>query len=115
MAVFTIEEAEVLLPRIRRLTEDAAARVQELIEQAAECEQGDARRTELAEKARAAVDDWAKSVTALGAEAKGLWLVDFDNGAGYYCWKFPEMSVDYQHSYEVGFRGRELIAPNTLH
>jgi len=25
-----------------------------------------------------------------GLEVKGLWLVDFDNGSGYYCWRYPK-------------------------
>ena len=36
------------------------------------------------------VEAWAEAVRALGLEVKGLWLVDFDNGEGYYCWKYPE-------------------------
>ena len=40
------------------------------------------------------------------SEIKGLWLVDFDSGAGYYCWKYPEPSLDYFHGYEEGFAGR---------
>lgn len=44
-----------------------------------------------------------------GAEVKGLWLVDFDNGEGYWCWKFGEDDIYYEHSYEAGFPGRKLI------
>ena len=39
---------------------------------------------------KAVVDGWAGEVQSLGLEAKGLWLVDFDNGEGYYCWCYPE-------------------------
>jgi hypothetical protein len=46
---------------------------------------------------------------ALGAEVKGVWLVDFDNGSGYYCWRWPETTVDHFHSYEEGFGGRSRI------
>ena len=44
--------------------------------------------------------------SALGADVKGLWLVDFDTGAGYYCWKWPEEELAYFHGYEEGFAGR---------
>ena len=40
---------------------------------------------------------------ALGAEVKGVWLVDFDNGSGYYCWRWPETAIDHFHGYEEGF------------
>jgi hypothetical protein len=44
-----------------------------------------------------------------GLEIKGLWLVDFDNGSGCYCWRYPETGLDYFHTYEEGFRGRMRI------
>jgi hypothetical protein len=52
---------------------------------------------------------WTRGLQALGVEVKGLWLADFDNGAGYYCWRYPEAGLEYYHSYEEGFRGRIRI------
>ena len=52
------------------------------------------------------VHGWIRQLTELGVEIKGLWLVDFDSGAGYYCWKYPEVSLEYFHGYEEGFAGR---------
>ena len=52
------------------------------------------------------VQRWAESVMGLGIDVKGVWLVDFDNGSGYYCWQYPEESLQYFHGYEEGFRGR---------
>ena len=40
---------------------------------------------------------------------KGLWLVDFDNGNGYYCWRWPEPELAYFHGYDEGFDGRVRI------
>jgi hypothetical protein len=51
------------------------------------------------------VNGWADEVRALGVEVKGLWLVDFDNGEGYYCWKYPEETVGHYHGYEEGSPG----------
>ena len=62
-----------------------------------------------------AIREWAQAVTRLGAEVKGLWLVDFDFGQGCYCWKHPEESLEYWHDYESGFAGRKLITPSVLH
>src|SRR5438045_3726832 len=42
----------------------------------------------------------------LRIEVKGLWLVDFDSGAGYYCWHYPEPALEYFHGYDEGFPGR---------
>ena len=55
------------------------------------------------------VNGWADSIRALGVEVKGLWLVDFYNGEGYYCWKYPEDTVWHYHGYVEGFAGRISI------
>ena len=49
------------------------------------------------------------AVQSLGLEAKGLWLVDFDNGEGYYCWSYPEPTIAHYHTYDAGFAGRITI------
>jgi hypothetical protein len=53
--------------------------------------------------------DWARAMEALGLDVKGLWLVDFDSGSGYYCWRWPETELAYFHGYEEGFAGRVRI------
>ena len=52
------------------------------------------------------LNGWREEVEALGIEVKGPWLVDFDSGAGYYCWKWPEESLEFFHGYDEGFAGR---------
>ena len=52
------------------------------------------------------VTEWAENIIAMGIEVKGLWLIDFDSGGGYYCWRHPEQSLEYFHGYEEGFGGR---------
>lgn len=53
--------------------------------------------------------EWAEKVVELGVEVKGLWLVDFDSGSGYYCWRYPEPALEFFHTYEEGFSGRVAI------
>ncbi len=93
---FTLEEAGALLPRVRELTEEAAALYSRFGESGIDTEEARHR----------VVEDWANQIVALGLEIKGLWLVDFDSGAGYYCWKYPEPSIGHFHGYEEGFSGR---------
>ena len=82
-----------VLPEVRRITDDAARRVEESASEAPEdCER--------------IVKEWVDSITAMGVEVKGLWLVDFDSGAGYYCWQHPEGALEHFHGYEEGFGGR---------
>ncbi len=93
--IFSLEEARALLPRIREITSNAIFRYARL---------GEGGDTE--EERQAIVREWAREIVSLGVEIKGLWLVDFDSGAGYYCWKYPEPSLEYFHGYEEGFAGR---------
>jgi hypothetical protein len=91
--LFTYEDACALLPEVQRLTGVAVEQIEQLEEADAEIYQR-------------IVEDWAESVMSLGIEVKGLWLVDFDSGGGYYCWKYPEPALEYFHGYEEGFSGR---------
>ena len=91
--IFTLEEARDLLPRVKDLTSDAVVRYGRL--------SGD-----LEEERESVVREWMRAVRSLGVEIKGLWLVDFDSGAGYYCWKYPEPALNHFHGYEEGFSGR---------
>jgi hypothetical protein len=91
--IFSYEEASALMPLVRELTADAVERV-------------DALDVEAPEEYQRIVAAWAADVMRLGIEVKGLWLIDFDNGSGYYCWKWPEPSLQFFHGYDEGFGGR---------
>ncbi len=91
--IFSYEDACALLPEVQRLTDVAVEQVEQIDEAEPEVYQQ-------------IVADWAESVMALGIEVKGLWLVDFDSGGGYYCWRHPEPALEYFHGYEEGFGGR---------
>jgi hypothetical protein len=91
--IFSYEQAVALLPEVRRITSEAVDRV-------------DASTSEEPEDYERIVTEWAESIMAMGIEVKGLWLIDFDSGAGYYCWQHPEPALEYFHSYEEGFGGR---------
>lgn len=107
---FTLESARELLPRVKRTTADAAIRVSRIVEEMHKLEEDDPRLTELDRRVRTIVADWVNSIQELGAETKGMWLVDFDSGDGYYCWQYPEEQLEYFHTYTAGFAGREPIA-----
>ena len=101
---FTFEEARALLPEVRERTRRA---VETLSNFSVAGDDGAEAAEEKAEKAIArALADWASAIEELGIEVKGPWLVDFYSGAGYYCWKWPEESLEFFHGYEEGFAGR---------
>jgi regulator of sirC expression with transglutaminase-like and TPR domain len=93
--IFTLAQAREMLPRVRQITSEAVARYDSLGED-----------PETEEERQELVREWVRQLSTLGVEIKGLWLVDFDSGAGYYCWKYPELSLDFFHGYEEGFAGR---------
>ena len=107
--IFSLEEARALLPRVRALTADAVIRADALAEELQRLPEQDPAHAELSDTLRDIVNGWADAVRALGIEVKGLWLVDFDNGEGYYCWKYPEETIAHYHGYDEGFAGRISI------
>ena len=97
--VFTYDEAARLLPEVRRITDEAYHAVEEISETAASAEAAQP-------AVEAVVTRWANDVMNMGIDVKGLWLIDFDSGSGYYCWRHPEPGLQFFHGYEEGFRGR---------
>jgi hypothetical protein len=107
--IFSLDDARALLPRVRQLTAEAAIRAEALAEELRRVPEQDPAHGQLSTSLQEIVNGWADEVRALGVEVKGLWLVDFDNGEGYYCWKYPEDTVAHYHGYEEGFAGRISI------
>lgn len=104
---WTLEGARAVLPDVRTRTERVVVEAERLVlarEGAAAEEQA---RIDAA--IQALIERWAREMEALGAEVKGVWLVDFDTGSGYYCWRWPEHTIDHFHGYEEGFDGRSRI------
>jgi hypothetical protein len=96
-----------VLSDVRARTERAALEAEKLVlarEGAPPAEQA-----KVDAKIQQLIERWQREMEALGAEVKGVWLVDFDNGSGYYCWRWPETTVDHFHTYEEGFGGRSRI------
>ena len=91
--IFSYEEAVALLPEVQRLTTAAVVRVDEMT-------------SDDPSDYETVVEEWAQSILEHGIEVKGLWLIDFDSGAGYYCWQHPEPALEYFHGYDEGFGGR---------
>lgn len=103
---FTYDEALTTFPFVRDLTASAVRQIDTLIHQLAATEEPGESRAAVEEACQKILDAWKAEVRALGCEVKGMWLVDWDSGDGYYCWKFPEQSIGFFHSYEDGFAGR---------
>lgn len=98
-----------MLPEVKALTADTVRNVERLTARLQRISEADASRVQVESKIEAAIRTWAAAIQAMGLEPKGLWLVDFDNGEGYYCWCYPEDTVAHFHDYDGGFGGRMKI------
>ena len=104
--IFSYDEAVNTFPVVRDLTAAAVRQIEALTNSVASRDELDTRRDELEEARERIVRAWAQQVSSLGCEVKGVWLVDWDSGDGYYCWRFPEQALSFFHTYEEGFAGR---------
>ena len=86
-------EAQRLLPVVRRITQEVVVRAEALaLRYEALPEEHESRRG-LERELNDLIIAWAAKIAKLGAEAKGLWLVDFDCGEAIYGWRFPETEL----------------------
>lgn len=109
--IWTLDEAKGVLPQIASITEEAFERVTQLESEIKEImPEFEQERKE--EELEGEIQSWIQEILQIGAEVKGLWLVDFDNGKGYYCWKMGEPDLLFFHGYTEGFVGRRPIIEN---
>jgi hypothetical protein len=106
---WSLEAALAIFDDVRRTTAEAVSEVEALVDRRGRLDADDPGRRELDERIQTAVSGWIRAMEAYGLEVKGPWLVDFDNGRGYYCWRWPEERLEYFHTYEEGFSGRIRI------
>ena len=108
--VFTLEQAKTMLPLVYWLSEQASDEVSSHLNRLkAFSDKAHPVAMEIDAAVNKIVEKWQAKMEKLGAEPKGLWMADFDNGAGYFCWKFPETEIKFWHGYQDGFSGRIVI------
>lgn len=129
--LFTLAEANALVPRVRELIETIHARMEQLgdLQQRLEAfrnrkREGDHAEGEgklaagaLAEAGRLTdeIRDLVQEVQSLGGEVKdlGQGLVDFrterEDRVVYLCWKLGEDEIKFWHELDTGFAGRQPL------
>ena len=107
--IWTYAEALQMFPVVKDITEDYFAMVREIEEEIKNVIMPEIDMEHLEDEVRKLKYEWANEITRLDVDVKGLWLVDFDHGSGYYCWKVGEKELMYEHGYEEGFAGRKPI------
>lgn len=101
---FSLEEARGLLPLLQRITRQSEKELQARIPLLSRAE--GKQRGILDDEIHALYHAWQEKIRRLGGVTKGMWLVDFDSGEGYYCWQYPETHIEHFHGYNEGFLGR---------
>jgi len=107
--VFTLAEAEALFPLVRAITEAAWRDLDPVRRKLEAMAPVNPQIHEIEQQYEAIVKRWMAKMTRLGLVVKGLWLVDFDTGDGYLCWKFPELKIAQYHGYHEGFTTRRPL------
>lgn len=113
-SVFSFDEAKAILPVIFRLTKSAADLVKDLLRELDGLDATSRVAQELEAKASQLIEEWQEKVRKLGGVPKGIWIVDFDAGNGYFCWKYPEPTLLYWHRYQDGFGRRVELSRSHL-
>lgn len=125
--IFTIDEANRMLPLVRRIVEDLVRDHERWLDKVNEFEiatvgssvdHPDVMAELLQQEAlrlAADIESYVKELGELGVQCKGIdsGLVDFPgemNGSPIlFCWKLGEPSVQYWHGVESGFAGRRPV------
>jgi len=107
--IVTLAEARELFPLVRRITEQAFAELEPIKRQLDNMLSTDPRIGAVEKRYEGVVKRWVNKMERRGLVVKGLWLVDFDTGDGYLCWKYPEIELSYYHDYNSGFGGRRPL------
>ena len=110
--LFTLPEARALLPVVRRVTAHAEEKVRDLGARYSYLTDAE-KRTAVEAEIRGCIGEWQQKLQRLGLFSKGLWLVDFDHGDGYWCWKYPEPDILFTHGDHEGFSQRRELPPAT--
>ena len=106
---WTLDAARAMFDEVRERTATAVEAVDALEEKREALEEKDPARAAVERELSRVVSGWVRAMEALGVEVKGPWLVDFDNGGGYYSWRWPEERLEHFRGYDEGFDDRIRI------
>jgi hypothetical protein len=107
--IFSLAEARALFPLVRRITAEAHAELDPVRRKLEAMVPSNPKLPGLEKQYETIVKRWVSKMERLGLVVKGLWLVDFDTGDGYLCWKHPELNLAHYHDYHEGYAGRRPL------
>jgi hypothetical protein len=106
---FSLQEAQQMLPIIQKITKKAVENFLVLEEKLQHHHNEPDKWKEIEKEIGGVLNTWSEKIASLGCLPKGIWLVDFDNGAGYYCWRYGDEKILYFHGYHDGFAARTAV------
>jgi len=134
--LFTVAEANAMLPLVRAITQDIVSRANELRDRQERIERirtgpvksaGEAHAAELGqaevelERDQQQLLEYQAELGKLGVELKDFFtgLIDFpsrvDNRVVYLCWRLGEPAVEHWHELDAGVAGRQKLVPDCAH
>ncbi len=110
--VFTLSEANSLIPLIYRITKKYEDRVEKLLS-----DQRFYMRTGAPKSVIDKVDldvtrlliEWGAKITKLGGVTLGSKVVSFDSGFGYWSWVYPDKEITHYYDYHEGVHNRRTM------
>ncbi len=107
---FTLSEARETLQTVKPITAKACDELEDVKSKLHQLLPSDPRLQSIEQEYETIVRSWISKMSRLGVLVRGLWLLDFDSGDGYFCWKYPELTISHYHPYGCGFIERKPIA-----
>jgi Uncharacterized conserved protein len=107
--VFTLLEARQIFPLVRNITAQAVDELSPVLESMRANMENHSLLQQQEIHYEEIVQRWINKMERLGVVVSGLWLVDFDTGDGYLCWRHPEPVLGYYHGHEQGFGQRRPL------
>lgn len=92
---FTEEEAQGLLPTVKRITVHAAMEAEKITDQLRFIPRDEPIFNRLSSELDLVIRRWAIKISKLGLKPSGIWIVDFDAGEGLYTWRLGDEQVSY--------------------
>ncbi len=112
--VFTLAEANELVPRVSDLTADVVMHLDAIRQQYnLESDKGEIRMPEsVLKEVEKVLEEWSHQVVELGAAPKGYFTVDFQSldPELLYCWTYGEERIKFTHKVWENFSHRRPLA-----
>ncbi len=92
---FTEEEAEHLLPAVKRITWRASTDAEKITEQLKFIPRNEPIFDRLSAELDLVIRRWAIKISKLGLKPSGIWIVEFEAKDGVYTWRLGDDHVSY--------------------